>query len=361
MIPYFVVFFICFLFTLFDLFVKNKTLKNGMILFFGGIFILFAGLRWETGTDWDNYLNAFNSIQNAEFGESGYEFFYELLLRFSMLLSSKYTLVTFLTAIIIFTLTTTTIKKYSPYPLFSLLLLLSYSINSIGFGYRQDLAISICFFSTYFILKRKLFLFFSLVLIATLFHQSAIIFFPAYWVSRFVWNKKTIIYLTILIIIFYFLISKIGYIASIYSQSAAYKVSNYNEMSQEESLMGNDNPITLLLRGIFNRILIIVPPVIVLLNNKTRNSYLLYIFNIMLFGFVLFILLSPLGYVFLRFTRYYEVYQIILIPLAIYFSKPKIRLFLISIYLVYCLFKFSFVLIFDKNVYVPYQTIFSHL
>lgn len=361
MIPYFIVFFICFLFSLFDLFVKNNSLKNKMLLFFGLIFIFFAGLRWETGTDWDNYFDAFNSIENAEIGESGYEFFYELLLRFSMLLSNEYTLVTFLTAIIILVLTTNTIKKYSPYPLFSLLLLLSYSINSIGFGYRQDLAISFCFFSTYFILKRKLLLFCLLVLIAILFHQSAIIFLPAYWVSQFIWNKKTIIYLTLLIIIFYILFSQLASIASIYSQSAAYKVSNYSEMSQEESLMGNDSATTLLFRGLINRILIFLPPLLILFSTKTRNSNFMHIFNIMFFGLVLFILLSPLGYVFLRFTRYYELYQILLIPLAIYFSTPKFRYLLISFYILYCVFKFSYVLFSDNNIYVPYQTIFSHL
>ncbi len=359
MIPYFIVFFICFLFTILDLFIINKSLKNIMIILYGIIIIFFAGLRWETGTDWENYLSAFNNVQNVNLGESGFEFLYELLLRFSSSLSNSYTLLLFLIAMTIFSLTLFPLKKYSPYPLFSLLLLLSYSINSSGFGYRQDLAISICFFSFFFVLRRKLFFFLFFVLLATFFHQSAIIFLPVYWVSKFVWNKKTIIYLTMFIIVFYFIISKIGYIAALYSESAAYKVSNYNEMSPDEKIMGQGDPLTVLLRGIFNRIVLLIPALIVFFKSKLYDQKFSYIFNIMFFGLVFYVLLSPLGYVFLRFTRYYEMFQILLIPLAIYFSKPKTKILLILFYLFYCVFKFVFVLISDDEVYVPYQTIFN--
>ena len=48
---------------------------------FGDYNCFFARLRWETGTDWKNYLVAFNNIPNIKFGESGYEVFYEILVR----------------------------------------------------------------------------------------------------------------------------------------------------------------------------------------------------------------------------------------------------------------------------------------
>lgn len=358
MIPYLVVFFICFIFTLLDIYLNNSSLKKLMITLFGIIIIFFSGLRWETGTDWENYLLAFNSIKNVEVGTSGYEYFYELLLLFSSALSESYTLVLFLIATIIFLFTSSTLKKYSPYPIFSLLLLLSYSINSSGFGYRQDIAISICFFSIYYILKKRLLYFIFFVFIASLFHQSAIIFIPAYWASQFIWNKKNIIYLILFIIVFYFVISEISILARLYSESAASKLSIYNDMSPEEKLMGNQNKFVVLFRGILNRSFILIIPFIAIFLKKNNTDIFPKIFNIVFFGLILFILFSPLGYVFLRFTRYYEIFHIILIPLTLISFKQYHRLFLILFYLIYCIVKFIFVLYIDNNVYVPYQTIF---
>ena len=358
MIPYFIVFFICFIFTLFDLFVCNKSLKKIMIILFGIIIIFFAGIRWETGTDWENYLLAFNSIHNVDIGTSGYEYFYELLLLFSSTISERYSLVLFLIAIIIFSFTSFTLKKYSPYPLFSLLLLLSYSINSSGFGYRQDIAISICFFSIYFVLKRNLLFFLIFVFFASLFHQSAIIFIPAYWVIHFILRKINILYLLFIIIFLYLLISEISFLASLYSESAVSKLSIYNDMSPEEKLMGNENKFVVLFRGVLNRSFILIIPLFVIINNKNDTDLYLKIFNIVFFGLILFILFSPLGYVFLRFTRYFEIFHILLIPLTLNSFKSNQRLFLILFYLIYCTVKFTFVLYIDDDVYVPYQTVF---
>jgi hypothetical protein len=358
MIPYFFIFFTCFIFAILDLSVKNNAFKNGLLLVWGCIIIVFSGFRWETGTDWENYLAAFNNIPNLRLGESGYELFYEILIRISSQFSNEYTLVLFLTAIVIYSCTYFTLKKFSPYPIFSLLLLLSYSINSIGFGYRQDLAIALTFFSFLFIVKRQFFFFLTFIVVATLFHQSAIIFLPAYWIAKFAWNKKSVMILSLFGVLLYTLTLRIQHFALFYSDSAAIKILSYTEMTPEEKVMGDGDPLMILLRGFLNRFFLIIPPLLVILINRSKSKYVIEIFNIMLFSLVLFILLSPLGYVFLRFTRYYEIFHIILVPLVISLASPKTRVFLIAFYLVYCIFKFSFVLLTDKGIYVPYNTIF---
>jgi hypothetical protein len=40
--------------------------KIGFSCLFGLQLFFFAGLRWETGTDWKNYLAAFNNIPNIK-------------------------------------------------------------------------------------------------------------------------------------------------------------------------------------------------------------------------------------------------------------------------------------------------------
>lgn len=357
MIPYIFLFSFCFTLSVFDLSVRNKISKKFLLFIFGFCIIIFAGIRWETGTDWEDYLGAFNKVDTVNFGESGYELFYELFLRFSSFLSGEYTLVLILTASIIFSLTCFPIYKYSPFPLLSCLLLLSYSINSIGFGYRQDLAIAFTFFSTYFIINRNLFYFILFISIATLFHQSAIIFLPAYWIGNLNWNKKTFFLIIIITFVLYILSTKLSLIATLYSDSAAAKVSNYTDLSPEERSMNSGDPLIVLLRGLVNRIFIILPLLFVLVSLRD-NKLVKIFFNLFAFGLVLYIILSPLGYVFLRFTRYYHIFHILLIPFIIYFSKSYTRIALSVFYLIYCFIKFSFVLITDEGIYVPYQTIF---
>ena len=358
MIPYFIVFFICFLFTLFDFSTKSRNVKNLLLIVYGVLIVFFAGIRWETGTDWGNYLWSFNTINTVSHGESGHEYLYELLLRFSSSLSKNYTLVLFLIATGIFTLTSNVLKKYSPYPLFSFLLLLSYSINSSGFGYRQDLAIAITFFSLYYIINNKVYHFIALVIIATFFHQSAIIFLPAYWIAKINWNRKKIVVLFFILTVIYFLTNSVSDIAAIYSDTAAMKVSTYTELDEDQKTMGKGDPIILLIKGLSNRFVLFIPALFLFYKNKENLVYR-GILNIFIFGISLYVIFSPLGAVFLRFSRYFDIFHIILIPLAVYFSKGYTRVFLFLFYLIFCIIKFSLVLLNDENVYVPYKTIFS--
>lgn len=359
MIPYFIVFFICFLFTLTDFSTKSKNIKTLLIVGYGVLIVFFAGLRWETGTDWENYVFAFYVINNnSNIGNSGYELFYEIFVFLSSIIIKKYTFILFTTASTIYLLTVSSVKKYSPYPLFSFLLLLSYSINSSGFGYRQDLAIAITFFSLYYIINKKVYHFIILVIFATLFHQSAIIFLPAYWVANINWNRKKIVIFFFFLTIIYILSYSISDMASIYSDSAAMKVSAYTELDEEQRTMGKGDPIVLLIQGLSNRLVLFIPALFLFYKNKENYIYK-GILNLFFFGISLYVIFSPLGIVFLRFTRYFDIFHTILIPLAVYFSKGYTRFFLVLFYLIYCIVKFSFVLINDQNVYVPYKTVFS--
>lgn len=359
MIPYFIVFFICFLLTLFDFSTKSRNVKNLLIIGYGILIVFFAGIRWQTGTDWESYVFAFYVINNnPKLGNSGYELFYELFVFVSSALFKNYTFILFTTASAIYLLTASSVKKYSPYPLFSFLLLLSYSINSSGFGYRQDLAIAITFFSLYYIINNKVYHFIALVIIATFFHQSAIIFLPAYWIAKINWNGKKIVFLFFILTVIYFLTNSISDIAAIYSDTAEMKVSGYSELDEEQKAMGKGDPIILLIKGLSNRFVLFIPALLVFYKNKENVVYKA-ILNIFIFGISLYVIFFPLGAVFLRFSRYFDIFHILLIPLAVYFSKGYARIFLFLFYLIFCIIKFSLVILNDENVYVPYKTIFS--
>ncbi len=319
--------------------------------------IAFCGFRWEVGTDWENYYQTFANITNLEFGESGFEFLYEMIVRISRFMSDEYTILLITTATLIISFTYITLIFNSPYPIFSILLLFSYSLNSSGFGYRQDLAIALTFFSFFFVLNQKFYQFITLIFFACLFHQSAIIFLPAYWIVRIKWNLKNLYILVVIITVFIVVLNKIGLLASLYSESALDKVSMYNELSPEEKSMNYGNPVLILLRGLINRSVLILPAVLFYFRNRENKKYT-YVLNIVVFGVVLLIAFYPLGLVFQRFARYFDIFHILLIPLLIDKLNITTKWLLFISYSMYCFFKLSYVLFTDNFIYVPYKFVF---
>lgn len=362
MIEYIFVFLLLILLVFYD-FSSNKIQnKKSLLYFIGIIMILLAGLRWKTGTDWENYLYYFDSqVRDSIIGKSGFEFFYESYIRLFTLFTKNYSWVLISTACIIICLTYKSIIKYSPYPLFSIYLLYTYSFNSSGFGYRQDLAIAITTFSIVFVYKRKFLPFVIAVVIATLFHQSAIIFIVAYWIPFVKWNRKTIILICFGILCLGLVFSNVSSVASSFSDSAQGKVESYTSGSFEDSVGDSSNPYVVVLRGIANRAFILIYIIILVKNyiKKKNLKKVMFFLNLYLFGFTLFLLASPIAVVFVRFTRYFDMFFIILIPLCLYYIPPKVRFNALVILLIYTIMKFLFFLALDDKVFVPYNTIFT--
>lgn len=358
MIPYFIIYSLVLFLSVFDFFMESKKIRGVLVFILGIIFICFAGFRWNVGTDWEQYLWFFDKVHLSDFGNSGHEFLYEILLRVSRYVFADYVGMLLLTAIIIVFFTFSSIGKYSVYPLFSILLLYAYSINSSGFGYRQDIAIAITFFSFRFIYRRKLIKFLISIVIATLFHQTAIIFIFAYWIYKVRWTRKYLIALIGAVLVGYFLMTKLSFIASLYTESAQVKLDYY--MDNKNETFGAGDSSTVLIRGIANRFFLLVLPLLVIFTCKnSRVEELKKLYNIFLFGFVFFIVFGSVAVVFLRFTRYFDIFQILVIPLTVYLSTPKHRFPLLMLLITYLSVKFGLLMINDKDIYVPYQTFFT--
>lgn len=72
--------------------------------------------------------------------------------------------------------------KYSCNIVFSFWIFASLQIYHFGFsGIRQAIALGICFYAFHYIIKENLVAFVILVILASLFHTSALLFLPAYW------------------------------------------------------------------------------------------------------------------------------------------------------------------------------------
>lgn len=177
---------------------KRKIFWLSLPLFLLGIF------RGDTvGGDLENYLayfddfcklNSFWDTWYVSTHEPGYQLFTYLISR----LSSSHRAFFFFTYVLSLVGPVYLVGKYSKMPLFSFFLYFSLGFYTNTFNnVRQSIAISICFLAFHFLFKRNFYKYAGMVLLATMFHYSAIITLLLYpLVRNKITIKKIILYLT---------------------------------------------------------------------------------------------------------------------------------------------------------------------
>lgn len=168
---------------------KNKLAnKQKWLLFYILIFTLFRGLRWNTGTDWDQYLYHFENLNiNNIFSYSRYggEETLEPLYAFINVFIGffgDYTL--FLIATNLFILYTYYYVsiKYTPKPIITFALVL---LCANFFPLRLELAATVLMWTIPAIINQNLKKFIIVTVIAFFIHKSAIVFLPFYWILQY--------------------------------------------------------------------------------------------------------------------------------------------------------------------------------
>lgn len=157
--------------------------------------ILFTGLRAYTiGADTQVYLNALEYYEGLPKKEIltaslvwpyDFEIGYFMLTKICAWLGLNKTAFLLIIAVLIYIPIVKLIFKYSGSPYLSLLCYFAVGFYSHSAGiFRQMIAVSICWCSLEYIKQRKLWKFLLLILVAFIFHNTALIFLPAY----FLWN-----------------------------------------------------------------------------------------------------------------------------------------------------------------------------
>jgi len=170
---------------------RNKYLR---ILSFLMILVV-GGLRYKVGADWDSYKNIYyETINIADIFNAREEKLFMFFLYISKKIINSYSFFVFIFFLVSFYIKYNVFKKYSSDIFLSLIiyfytLFLIYDVN----GIRQGMALGLVLFSIRYILNKELLQFLVIISIATLFHTSAIIFIPFYWLANFTISKKIII------------------------------------------------------------------------------------------------------------------------------------------------------------------------
>lgn len=198
---------------------KRIKLDGGIAFLIILVLAVFAGIRENTGYDYDNYLTHFNNartIYDYQKVQWNFEPGYEYLVSVCKTLVPSFHFFLFVFALVTLLLAYRIFRKNSPLPLLSLLLYFSYTFFTQIMGQmRQPFAIVLLFLFLPLITKgTKGVLFFMLVTcaIAYYFHKSLFFMIPALLLANRNLSRHFVIFCTGCSLIFCFTLFKINVI-----------------------------------------------------------------------------------------------------------------------------------------------------
>lgn len=345
----------------------GRRAKFMIISFFCSLCVFLGGIRWNTGTDWNpyyyNFLNsvtydrAINSPISFEWGFSVLNF---LVNKLTGSFTAFLFIFIFITVYLKFKVLVS--RQFISYGLLSLFIYYCYTIGDIS-AWRQALAISIIFYSVFFIIERKIFPFVLCVFLASLFHRSAIICLLMYYLYALNLSKKNMLVLFFAgmglgVSLFNIKVSglNIPLLADLELFSAYQeKIDAYNEIGQVsygqvESSLSN-------FMGYLRKAVFIIPMILLV---KKENEVIFRLLNIAIFGSVIYFVFGAISTDFKRLAAYFDILDVILLPAILYGIKDKATRYVFI--LIFCILVFLrlYVSIYNFwDIYDPFLTIFD--
>ena len=320
--------------------------------------IIVAGLRYKVGTDYHTYMllyelaGKYNNIWEIfGFGtdKSSTDPGFTALLWILNQISADPALMFAVVAAITYIYIVKTLYVYGrPFELSMFLFIGMFHYYASFNGIRQYMAAALLFWAVRYLIDGKLVRYMIVVLICSLFHSSALIMIPVYFIVR---RKAWSPVLWCLMLVFLagtFLYQKFLSVFLVVLENSQY--GHY-----EEWLMKNTNGMNVI------KIIVLLLPLVLAgcFRKQLRKRWpeVDYIVNLCLIGF-LFGILATKDVIFARFNIYFGLYQLILVPYFVRIFEPKSNALLYVLILI-CYFLYSFMLMpFDSSV-LPYRTIFE--
>ncbi|WNL42931.1 EpsG family protein [Halomonas sp. PAMB 3264] len=173
------------------------------LFFTGTALVLFAGLRnRRVGTDTGTYIRHFYESDSFDIVIERQDTGYYLLSWIARTLSESYSMLLVLIALIVVSCYLTTITRLVKRYETGVYLFVTLGTYTFFFnGARQGIAAAICFLAIPFLLERRLWPYIALVAFAALFHRTALIALPLYWLAttQVRWQRLAILGFTTVI------------------------------------------------------------------------------------------------------------------------------------------------------------------
>lgn len=358
MLFYYLILFIFSVFALLEVLGLKKEQAQKIYIFLSVFLFILSFIRWETGSDWENYYDFF--IHAPDWGEfREFEPLFATLNTLTYYIGGNYTSLLFILSAILFLFQTKSISLYSLYPITSLYILMGISFGNV-FYIRQTIATCILFYATKYIEEKKLLQFLFLIIIATLLHRSSIIFIFAWWIYNLNLKKKTIIYTVIASLFASALAAYIlNFMGQLIGGVISYKLNEY--MGESDSTGGSAHSyILLVVKGVINKCFVLF--LALYLIDKVKEKYPAFrsYTNLYWFGTILYFATMGISIILVRFSFPYDIFQIIILPFAFSFLQRKSnKVFFFIILSFYLYIRMYMYFSSYKELYVPFKTIFS--
>lgn len=315
----------------FSIFLDHKELISKVLFFYFFIFLLFfIGLRYQVGGDWDSYLLIYQLHNNLPFKDAIFisDPAYSLLNFVSIKLGfQEIFFVNFICSTLVCLFLYLSFLKLRKY-WYCLLIYFPYHILAVSLGYtRQSVAIAISIYSFILLLENKKIAFVFCVLLAALFHSSAIFFIIFLFLNILNENK----YLRLIYSYFSFIIIFFVLYLSNKNQLNSY-VSSESEISSSGVLMRlSAHIIPVFIYFIYRKFLI----------EKQLSVYLDYVLYLIFICFILSFSFSTLAD---RLNLYLVVFDLIVVcSLVDVIKTSNRRLLIYSIVAYYSIFIFIWI------------------
>lgn len=345
MIPYILLF----IFTSFLYFQSSlKKVSIGFyLLLFGVIFI--SGLRdMIGGYDVYVYAEVYESPSAFIIGFKPFEIGFRLYYLFLRIFSTDRYFMFFITAIIITTFHFFAIKKHSTILYFSIFLIFC-KFFLMSFVYlRQGIAMGIIWFSFPYIINRNYLKFSLIVFVAFLFHKSAVIFIPIYFLASIKFeNLKMFLIAVVAIIISVSPLSAI-LLGALAESSGDEKANIYVSLSSDVNIF------------YFIEVILLIILVLKFRLEFYKTKYGTLVIN-GLFGYIILNIMSLTNASFIRFGWYYFFFLILALPCIYNFIQDKKSkgLFKLAVFVYYSFIFFRLLIIYDDGDFMPYKSIFE--
>lgn len=306
-----------------------------------------SGLRIGVGTDYYLYETIYENIFNLSGDSSHIENGYVLLNKIIYYIFDDSRMLFFITAIITIGLIIKSINDYSNNYKLSIILfvMLGYYHSSFN-GIRQYIAIAICMISMRYIKRKDFLKYIILIFISSLFHRTALIMIPLYFLLNIDYSKEK-----------YTLLMSICFIIGLSYNFIAYKILPYiggfyfekygASIHMKNGLNGKADYIY-----IISFIMICIISILLYdkIKIKTENNE---IFLTMCILSIPFMMLGTRSQLFFRVSLYFSIYYIYLIPLVIQSLNIKIKLGIYPMFVFWILFFYATTLL-DRDGAIPY-------
>lgn len=190
---------VCILGFMYEYFLSVRNNKSLMLcILIAAVLIFVSGFRYKVGTDYATYMNSYSSYKNNSFSfleQPGLT----VIAKISGFIYDDYATWFFIMALITISLAVYGIRKYSISFSFSVLLYIFLGCWHGSFNIvKQSMAAAIVFCGIDFLKNRELFKWCILCLLATMFHVSALLLIPLYFLITPKFSKSRIILFVIM-------------------------------------------------------------------------------------------------------------------------------------------------------------------